>query len=224
VQQISIFKIINNTLHLLSRRFLCFFNTDSKINFLILTPESHTYRSCLAFVLPLNKTFNMHPVSLVTAGTILFTASGTVLPLRCQDQTNPSPMISRNVVTGYALDTEIQLGNQTFQLQVDTGSSDTWVVGTGYRCFSNTNTSVELLQANCTFAPGSTYNANQSSTYTRITNETFGAHYGLGIVLGDVSTERVTLAGLTATNQTITVVNRAAMTGDGANSGILDRK
>jgi len=38
---------------------------------------------------------------------------------------------------GTSYTTEVELGNQTFELFVDTGSSNTWVVKTGFQCMTN---------------------------------------------------------------------------------------
>lgn len=165
----------------------------------------------------------MHLAYLAAAGTLLSTASATVLPLRRRTQAaGLANLTAWNTPTAYRFDTNVVFGNQEFAIQVDTGSSDTWVVGTAYRCFNLSDTSIELPQSDCTYAPSAPFDISSSPTFSLIANQTFGAHYGAGIALGSVGTESVSLGGgLTAHNQTVGVVYRASIPGDGVNSGIL---
>src|SRR5689334_10859839 len=67
-------------------------------------------------------------------------ASSSIVPLRVAN-------------VGYSpfYDAEIKLGNQTFLLLVDTGSSDTWVVRTDFHCINGTS-NAELPQDTCLYA------------------------------------------------------------------------
>jgi len=118
---------------------------------------------------------------------------------------------------GQVFTTDITIGQQNVKLVIDTGSSDTWVVGSKFQCLdvSSHNT---IPQKQCAF--GSTWNIANDFKVTP--NENFNITYGDGETLtGIVGTERVTLAGLTVPDQTIGVVNRAAWYGDGLSSGLL---
>ncbi len=111
----------------------------------------------------------------------------------------------------------IDFGSESFQAVVDTGSSDTWLAETGFRCF-DVATGTPEPESYCAFGP--TYNI--SSTFKQIPNENFNISYADGEVLtGIVGTERVTLAGITVKNQQVAVVDLAAWFGDGISSGLV---
>lgn len=112
--------------------------------------------------------------------------------------------------------TPIIFGTETFQVIVDTGSSDTWVAQTDFSCV-DIETSAPLPEADCEF--GTTYNV--TSTFTEIPGENFNITYGDGEFLtGFFGTENITLAGISV-NQTMSVVNFAAWDGDGISSGLV---
>jgi hypothetical protein len=107
--------------------------------------------------------------------------------------------------------TEIEVGTETFTVVVDTGSSDTWLVKTGFACSKGT-------QAACKF--GATY--NESSTFQPIDNENFQLSYTDGEYLfGAYGKEKVTVAGVTVNDQQIAAVQSAYWNGDGVSSGVL---
>ena len=111
----------------------------------------------------------------------------------------------------------IEFGSESFQAVVDTGSSDTWLAETGFRCF-DVATGAPEPESYCAFGP--TYNI--SSTFKQIQNENFNISYADGEVLtGIVGIERVTLAGITVKNQQVAVVDYAAWFGDGISSGLV---
>ncbi|KIX98381.1 uncharacterized protein Z520_05682 [Fonsecaea multimorphosa CBS 102226] len=118
---------------------------------------------------------------------------------------------------GTNFDVNVTIGGETFPLLVDTGSSDTYVMKKGYRCFDKTN-GTELPQSACLYG-SATY--TPSATYSQIPNEIFGVQYGAGIASGVLAHEEVTLAGITVKNATIAVANSSSPQGDGVNSGIL---
>ena len=62
--------------------------------------------------------------------------------------------------------TEIQVGGENFTSVVDTGSSDTWLVETGFTCTKGS-------QAACKF--GDTY--NKTETFQPVANENFAISY-----------------------------------------------
>ena len=113
----------------------------------------------------------------------------------------------------------ITVGNQNFQVVVDTGSSDTWVVQPNFIC-ADPNTGNIQTQADCYFR--ATYNSSQSSTYASIPNENFNITYSDGERLtGDIGYERMTLAGITVPQQKFGIVDYAAWFGDGYSAGLV---
>ncbi|KAE9364514.1 acid protease [Stipitochalara longipes BDJ] len=121
------------------------------------------------------------------------------------------------VADGQVFITNITFGTQSFQTIVDTGSSDTWVPVNNFTCVTgpeNTPTN----QSACGF--GSTYTID--STFNKIEGQNFRAEYDDGeIVVGDVGTETITLAGIVVSSQEIGLVNIAAFHGDGVSTGLL---
>ena len=113
--------------------------------------------------------------------------------------------------------TSMDFGTETFELLVDTGSSDTWLAETGFQCLDQYSDAAEP-EYYCMF--GSTYNT--SDTFRAISNENFNITYGDGEFLtGIFGLEKVTLGGITVDSQQIAVVNSAAWNGDGISSGLL---
>ena len=112
--------------------------------------------------------------------------------------------------------TEVSFGDETFELIVDTGSSDTWVVEKGFQCI-NITTSAPLTEADCYFGPP--YSVTKE--FKQIPDENFNITYGDGEFLsGILGYEKVTVAGLTV-NQTVALVNTAAWEGDSTTSGLI---
>jgi hypothetical protein len=112
--------------------------------------------------------------------------------------------------------TSITIGTQTFEVIVDTGSSDTWVVETGFECI-NFDTGKKTTESECDFGPYYTID----STFVKTADENFDIEYGDGEYLsGIIGTETVTLAGIEVTDQTIALVTSAAWEGDGTTSGL----
>ena len=112
--------------------------------------------------------------------------------------------------------TQITFGTQTFESIVDTGSSDTWIVETGFSCINVSNSAPETEEF-CGFGP--TYTI--TDTFTKIPDENFNITYGDGEFLtGIIGTEDVTLAGITV-KQTVAVVDFAAWEGDSTTSGLI---
>ena len=112
--------------------------------------------------------------------------------------------------------TTVTFGTETFEASVDTGSSDTWLAETGFKCV-NVSNSAPLPEADCSFGP--TYNV--TDTFKQIPDENFNITYGDGEFLtGIVGYEEVTLAGLKV-KQEVALVNYAAWEGDGTTSGLI---
>ena len=112
--------------------------------------------------------------------------------------------------------TTVEFGTETFESIVDTGSSDTWLVETGFSC-ANISNSAPLSEADCNFGP--TYNV--TDTFTEIPDENFNITYGDGEFLtGIMGYEDVTLAGIKVRTE-VALVNYAAWQGDGTTSGLI---
>ncbi|KAJ5088737.1 acid protease [Penicillium angulare] len=112
--------------------------------------------------------------------------------------------------------TSITFGSQTFDVIVDTGSSDTWVVETGFECL-DLETGNKTTESECAFG-SSTYTVDKG--FKEISGEEFSIEYGDGEYLyGFMGKESVTLAGITV-EQEVAIVNQAAWEGDGTTSGL----
>lgn len=113
--------------------------------------------------------------------------------------------------------TDLKFGTESFHAIVDTGSSDTWIVGRGFQCVDGT-TGAHKNESECRFGP--TYNI--SPTFERIPNENFNITYSDGtLVTGIFGNETVTIAGIPVYNQQIAVVEYAADVADGVSSGTI---
>lgn len=115
-------------------------------------------------------------------------------------------------------DVAVTFGNQSFTRLLDTGSSDLWVLQTGYECINATDGS-ELSQPACLWG-----NATHEvpSTSEQIPDETFGVQYGGGeVATGIVGYGDVTLGDITIQRQEFGVVNVRSATGDGLESGVI---
>jgi hypothetical protein len=87
---------------------------------------------------------------------------------------------------------EAEFGTETFELIVDTRSSDTWVIEKGFTCI-NSKLSKNMTKSDCDFVPSYT----KSSTFSAIPGETFNIGYADGeSITGIMSTEEVTIAGI----------------------------
>lgn len=102
-------------------------------------------------------------------------------------------------------------------LLVDTGSSDTYVMQTGYKCINSTANLV-LPQSDCLYS-NKTY--RKSKTYRRVDNEMFGVQYGAGVASGHMAYEQVSMHGVTVNAQKIGISNASDAMGDNVNSGLL---
>ncbi|KAJ6086077.1 hypothetical protein N7486_010358 [Penicillium sp. IBT 16267x] len=118
---------------------------------------------------------------------------------------------------GTVFDAPVTIGNQTYMLLVDTGSSDTYVMQTGYKCVNSTDNLV-IPDFDCLYA-NKTY--HRSNTYHRIPNEMFGVEYGAGIASGLMAYEQVSMGGISVKAQKVGIANDSNPMGDGVNSGLL---
>ncbi|KIW95847.1 uncharacterized protein Z519_02911 [Cladophialophora bantiana CBS 173.52] len=155
-----------------------------------------------------------HPAALASSSS---SARHLVLNRRSSSASANATSSLLSTTFGTIFDVNVTIGGQTFPLLVDTGSSDTYVMRTGYQCFDKNN-GTELPQSACLYGSG-TY--TPSATYSEIPNEIFGVQYGAGIASGILAHEDITLAGITVKNSIIGVANSSTPMGDGVNSGLL---
>ncbi|EED14968.1 aspartic-type endopeptidase, putative [Talaromyces stipitatus ATCC 10500] len=110
----------------------------------------------------------------------------------------------------------ITIGTQNFEVILDTGSSDTWVVEKGFECV-DVSTKKQEAESYCGF--GTPYTLEK--TFKTVKNEQFSIGYGDGEFLqGPVGTETVTLAGIAVKGQIIALGNYTGWFGDGTTSGL----
>ncbi|QIX01884.1 hypothetical protein AMS68_007401 [Peltaster fructicola] len=122
-------------------------------------------------------------------------------------------------VSGSIYSAPVTIGTNTFQLVVDTGSSDPWIVMSNYTCLDVATKTVEA-QSYCGFGP--TYDPSKSSTFQRIPNTNFNVSYADGENLnGVMGYEMMSIGGITVTSQEFGAVSQAAWTGDGVSSGLV---
>lgn len=126
--------------------------------------------------------------------------------------------------TGSSFLASVSLGAETFDLVVDTGSSDTWVARADFACV-DVLTGAPRPQASCRFArtfDTSSSTSSPGSEFTQVDNANFNITYGDGErVVGVFGTLDVTVAGVRAAKQQIALATLAAWQGDGRASGIL---
>jgi aspergillopepsin I len=138
----------------------------------------------------------------------------SAVELNGQIRTASANLVSLAERGGFA--TSITIGNRTFEVVVDTGSSDLWVVRDGFICI-DPESRREVAQSECEFGPA--YAPN--TTFLEIVGELLDIKYAdREILSGVIGTENVTLAGITV-NQTIGVIDYAGWYGDGVTSGLM---
>ncbi|CZS92997.1 related to acid proteinase [Rhynchosporium agropyri] len=116
---------------------------------------------------------------------------------------------------GQTWHTPIQVGGHTYQVSVDTGSSDTWLVTPNFTCVAENGTSVP--QAHCKFGPA----YYPGSELKPIQGVNFDINYGDGLALrGRFGIAKVTVGGITVSQQ-LGLVDYAFWEGDGVSSGMM---
>ncbi|KIW06220.1 uncharacterized protein PV09_02696 [Verruconis gallopava] len=109
----------------------------------------------------------------------------------------------------------ITFGGQAVQAILDTGSSDTWLVQSGFTCIDASGN--QVAQSTCNFGP--LYNGGFSQ---QIQNQNFQITYGDGeVATGSMGYQSVTIAGITVPSQEVALVNRAYWNGDGVSTGLV---
>ncbi|KAK5109982.1 hypothetical protein LTR62_006349 [Meristemomyces frigidus] len=113
----------------------------------------------------------------------------------------------------------IVVGGQSFDVVIDTGSSDPWLVISNFECIDVYNGS-QASEGDCGFGP--TYNPAQSSTYAILPNENFAISYADGeSATGSMGYETFRMGGITVPKQEFGLVNSTAWNGDGVSSGLV---
>jgi hypothetical protein len=114
--------------------------------------------------------------------------------------------------------TNLNLSYEPYTLVIDTGSSDTWVASSAFRCVSLLDRT-QLDQSECGF--GKFYDPAEAGTYRSVQGYPFEVNYTDGEFLrGELGMEYLELAGLVE-RQVIGVVDEGWWMGDGASSGLI---
>jgi hypothetical protein len=109
----------------------------------------------------------------------------------------------------------ISVGGQDLDIIIDTGSSDTWVVGGNFTCVDERGR--RAPGGYCGF--GSTFNGTFQSVAD---TARFSIRYGDGTsVSGQVGYQNATVAGLTVQKQEMAFVDQAFWDGDGVTGGVM---
>lgn len=122
--------------------------------------------------------------------------------------------------------TDVTLADEQFTLVIDSGSSDTWVASSTFRC-RDPNTMTSISRKYCGFA--TFYDAKDSPTFSAIPRQDFSVNYTGGEFLaGVLGTEELGIGGVSEgmeprliVNQTIGVVDDGFWLGDGVSSGLM---
>ncbi|KAG4431227.1 hypothetical protein IFR05_013286 [Cadophora sp. M221] len=153
---------------------------------------------------------------------------GTVIPLsrragtfgilpRGSNTTNSSAASSAPL-TAIALNllANVSIGGQVFQLLVDTGSSDTWVAATNFKCVDIQEKPKQ--QSTCKIPTLYT----QPSTAEAVPGVMLSQGYASGeFVFGPMVLETVSIGGITVQKSQVGAVTTAFWNGDGLNGGLL---
>lgn len=137
---------------------------------------------------------------------------------------NPIPGTAALRATGSSFLAPITLGGQTFNVIVDTGSSDTWLVNSSFTCVDQ-NTNQTKTPSDCRF--GGAYDTSKQGTadsgkFKKIDDVNFNVTYGDGEFLtGVFGTIDVTLADVKVPGQQIALASLAAWQGDNRAAGLL---
>ncbi|KAL1879082.1 hypothetical protein VTK73DRAFT_7408 [Phialemonium thermophilum] len=113
----------------------------------------------------------------------------------------------------------VTVANHNYSLIIDTGSSDTWFVKSGFQCLNGYRQRVPLIQ--CRFGP----EFQGDFPGGQIKEQRFQVAYGDGVtgpyLNGDYGYANITVAGVTIPNQQIALATLGYWNGDGISSGIL---
>lgn len=113
----------------------------------------------------------------------------------------------------------ITVGGQEFNVVIDTGSSDPWLVITEFSCFDPAS-DIQIPEADCFFGP--LYDKLSSPTYSKLVDRSMNLSYASGETLnGLMGRETFTMADITVPSQEFGLVDYAAWNGDGVSSGLV---
>ncbi|KAJ0416864.1 aspartic peptidase domain-containing protein [Aspergillus carlsbadensis] len=144
------------------------------------------------------------------------------LSIRQNSNTSAHTIELRATLWGSRFHAPVTIGGETFNLLVDTGSSDTFVIEDDFDCETPSGFGDSLLsvsQEACGYA-GDEYELGESNTFQRISNESFQVIYGAGIARGLMGLEDIELGGVTVTEQRFGLVNWSTPMNLGS-SGVL---
>ncbi|KAL6799892.1 aspartic peptidase domain-containing protein [Trichoderma sp. SZMC 28012] len=111
---------------------------------------------------------------------------------------------------------EVTVGNQTFKLIFDTGSSDLWIPGENFQCVSANLTVQSSSVCNFTTTFKGTYSGGE------IRDQHLDVRYGSGqIVAGSLGYESVSVAGITIPDQEISIANLINFGAQGEVEGLI---
>ncbi|KAL4886077.1 aspartic peptidase domain-containing protein [Aspergillus karnatakaensis] len=158
----------------------------------------------------------MSSMTVIAISILVASASATTLQLRRHSDHAISSMVSTSY--GTVFDVETTIGGQTFQLMVDSGSSDTYVMKSDFQCFDR-ESGLQQPREDCLYDVNRAYNI--SDTYEQIPGQIFGIQYGDGIASGVMAFEEVTVAGIKIQRQRVGIADKSTPMGDGVNSGLI---
>lgn len=121
------------------------------------------------------------------------------------------------VLAGSVYLAPITVGGQDFNVVIDTGSSDTWLIDSNFECI-DPDTGSTRDESACKFGPAYII----SPTANIIPDQNFNISYADGEFLnGDMLYENITLANITVSQQEMGLVDYAAWNGDSISSGLV---
>lgn len=119
--------------------------------------------------------------------------------------------------TEYLLNVEVEGTN--YSLIIDSGSSDTWFVKSGFQCYDSARRPVPL--AECAFGPEFKGGFPEGAIQDQHFNVSYGNSANGPNLNGDYGYAALTLAGVTVPKQQIALATSGYWTGDNISTGIL---